>query len=111
MDLIELLEFARSVTSDLSSTDDLLPVIEKYSLEIDNWVVKNSERLQGEIDPEEKELLAQLFAIHEEIVDQTALLMGETSEAIKKFKERSKAIKAYAGVTSERISVYRPKKG
>lgn len=112
MDCDLLFELANKIIQDDGSDEDaLLETVEQYSSDIAAWLKENGERIKEEGSEAEKNKLSRLLELHEKVVARTQDMMADASEAMKRFKERSKAIKAYAGITKNRISVFRTKKG
>ena len=109
MDLDSLIKLAEQVAAleDLGS-DDNFPLVEKYSSGIADWISENDK------DPEileDREKLEYLSGLHDSIVERIKIAKGEASDSMKKFKVRSKAIKAYSGINNRRISNFKAKQG
>ena len=112
MDLNSLIKLAEEVASleDLSS-DESFTLVERYSSEIASWISEKGKIIDDSGKIENREQIEYLSSLHDRIVERIKTAKGEVSDSMKKFKVRSKAIKAYSGINSRRISNFKAKQG
>jgi len=100
MDLKELLSLAQFIVSD--DFNDSLELIENYSSSLSNLLSSISSN-SFDYSSDDLFLLRQIFSCNELILTKISSLLSDSSSNLKKFKERSKAIRAYSGLYSENL--------
>ncbi len=111
MNARELVRQAEILLGSEFDAEERLRRMEEYVNEFEAWYRREEPRLRTELTVEEADTVRVLLERHEQLMSEVLSMQSETSARMRQFRERAKAIMAYAGSMPSRMNLGKVRKG